>query len=109
MKSWILRIKQNHKIQKKKQEKEDILKNLYVFVDDRESILDAFKSKIFPIKNKGTGILNFDDCKLLIPKQMPQRFPIALAQVKAGNNSENVLNGIWQIVYSLYQSKKRIQ
>ena len=33
---------------------------------------------------------------------MLQRLPIALAQVKAGNNSEN-LN---EIVYSLYQSKQ---
>ena len=46
--------------------------------------------------------------KISTPKQMLQRLPIALAQVKAGNNSENLLNGIWQIVYSLYQSKKRI-
>ena len=36
---------------------------------------------------------------------MLQRLPIALSQVKAGNNSENLLNEIWQIVYSLYQSK----
>ena len=40
------------------------------------------------------------------PKQMLQRLPIALAQVKAGNNSESLLNEIRQIVYSLYQSKK---
>ena len=37
---------------------------------------------------------------------MLERLPIALAQVKAGNNSENVLNEIRQIVYSLYQSKE---
>ena len=37
---------------------------------------------------------------------MLQRFPIALAQVKAGNNSESLLNEIRQIVYSLYQSKQ---
>ena len=35
-----------------------------------------------------------------------QRLPIALAQVKAGNISENLLNGIHQIIYSLYQSKE---
>ena len=29
---------------------------------------------------------------------MLQRLPIALAQVKAGNNSESLLNEIWQIV-----------
>ena len=37
---------------------------------------------------------------------MLQRLPIALAQVKAGNNSESFLNEIRQIVYSLYQSKE---
>ena len=36
---------------------------------------------------------------------MLQKLPIALAQLKAGNNSENLLNEIRQIVYSLYQSK----
>ena len=37
---------------------------------------------------------------------MLQRLPIASAQVKAGNNSENVFNEIRKIVYSLYQSKE---
>ena len=36
---------------------------------------------------------------------MLQRLPIALAQVKAGNNSQVLLNKIRQIVYSLYKSK----
>ena len=37
---------------------------------------------------------------------MLQRLPIALAQVKADNNSESLLNEIRQIIYSLYQSKQ---
>ena len=49
---------------------------------------------------KGTGL------KILTPKQMIQRLPIALAQIKAGSDSEILLNEIRQIVYSLYQSKK---
>ena len=44
--------------------------------------------------------------KILTPKQMLQRLPIALAQVKAGNNSESLLNKIRQIVYSLYRAKQ---
>ena len=32
---------------------------------------------------------------------MLQRFLISLAQVKAGNTSENLLNEIGQIIYSL--------
>ena len=43
--------------------------------------------------------------KILTPKKMLQRLPIALAQVKAGNNSESLLNGIRQIIYSLYQKE----
>ena len=49
---------------------------------------------------KGTGL------KILTPKQMLQRLPIALAQVKTGNNLESLLNEMRQIVYSLYQSKQ---
>ena len=37
---------------------------------------------------------------------MLQRLPIDLAQVKAGNNSEKLLNKIRKIVHSLYQSKE---
>ena len=44
--------------------------------------------------------------KILTLKQMLQRFSIAFAQVKANNNSENLLNQIGQLVYSLYESKK---
>ena len=60
------------------------------------------------IKSKSSGILNADRSKLkiLTTKEMLQRLPIALAQAKAGNNSENLLNEIRQIVYSLYQSKE---
>ena len=37
---------------------------------------------------------------------MLQRFPIALAQIKEGNNTESLLNETRTIVYSLYQSKE---
>ena len=49
---------------------------------------------------KGTGL------EILTPKQTLQRLPIALAQVKDGNNSESLLNETRQVVYSLYQSKQ---
>ena len=81
---------------------------MYIFFEGREKILDAFESKIFLTKSKGASILNPDHSKLkiLTPKQMLQRLPVALAQVKAGNNSESLLNEIRQIVDSLYQSKQ---
>ena len=65
------------------------------FRDYIKMVLDSnYKSK--QDETKGTGI------KILTPKQLFQRMPIALAQVKAGNNSRNLLNEIRQIVYSLY-------
>ena len=92
----------------KVQGKKIVLKNLYKFFETREILVDGFDSKIFLIKSKGLGLLNMDRSKLkiLTPKQMLQRLPIARAQVKAGNNSESLLNQIRQIVYSLYQSKE---
>ena len=61
-------------------------------------ILEAKKKAAEEIE--GTGL------KILTWKQVFQRLPIALAQVKAGNNSESLLNEIRHIVYSLYQSKQ---
>ena len=40
---------------------------------------------------------------------MFQRLPIALALVKAGNTSENLLNEVRQIIYALYQAKEFIK
>ena len=37
---------------------------------------------------------------------MLQRLPIAIAQVKACNTSENLLNEIRQIMYFLYREKE---
>ena len=56
---------------------------------------------MFPLKStQGKAI------KILTPKQIPQRLPIAPAQVKACNTMENLLNEIRQIIYSLYWAKE---
>ena len=64
---------------------------------------DDYSSMISEAKHEATKGKRL---KILTPKQMLQRLPIALVQVKAGNNSENLVNEIRQIVYSLYQSKE---
>ena len=80
----------------KKQKKEDILKNVYNLFEGRERVLNAFDSKIFPIKTEGTGlsgkVADHSNLKILTPKKTLQRLPIAPAQVKAGNTSGNLLN-----------------
>ena len=81
-------------------------KSCTIFVKIEKS--KGFKSKIFLAKSKGSVILNtnYSKLKILMRKQMLKRLPIALVQVKAGNNSENLLNEIRKIIYSLYQSKE---
>ena len=72
-------------------------------LEGREMVFKAFESGIFQKSEesqKGEGL------KILTPNQMLKRLPIALAQVKAGNSSESLLNEIRQIVYSLYRSKE---
>ena len=43
-----------------------------------------------------------EELNILTHKQMLQRSPIALAQVKAGNNSKGMMNEIRENVYSFY-------
>ena len=100
----------NIKIGKKTPEQKEVINNLEKFYNSREEVINFFRDYIEMLSDakydakqgetKGTGL------KILTPKQMLQRLPIALAQVKAGNNSESLLNEIRQIVYSLYQSKQ---
>ena len=88
----------------------DVIKNTKSLYNSRQKVINLFndgakiRSEVI-CKSKqnettGTGL------KILTPKQMLQRLPIALAQLKAGNNSEKLLHEIRQIVHSLYQSKE---
>ena len=56
------------------------------FYHDYSLMMSKPKSKAKQNETKETRL------KILTPKQMIQRFSIALAQVKAGNNSQNLLN-----------------
>ena len=63
------------------QETKDVLENLYALFEGRERVLDAFESKIFQIKTKGSSYLDFkhSNLKILTPKQMLQVWSIAIA------------------------------
>ena len=56
--------------------------------------------EIFNRPTDGKGL------KVLTPDQMLSRLPITLAQLKARNNSEKLINEIRQVLYSLYRSKR---
>ena len=91
-KSSLSDVKKAHKNRTK--EEEDTLYNIEMFYKARNEAIkfhDDYSSTMSKTKRKaikGTGL------KILISKQMIQRLPIALAQVKAGNNSEDLLNEI---------------
>ena len=70
------------------------------FIQDYGSMILEVKRLAKEEEEKGKGL------KILTPNQMLKRLPIALAQIKAGNNSESLLNEIRQIVCSLHRSKE---
>ena len=87
--------------------KKKVTDNLNKFYSSREEVIKFFRDYI-EILSDANYYANQNETratgrKILTPKQMLQRLPIALVQVKAGNNAENLLNKIRQIVYSLYQ------
>ena len=87
-------------------EQKKVINNIKNFYNSREKFVQLFNdyaknmSKNIYKSKQGTGV------KILTPNQMLKRLPIALTQIKTGNNSEILLNEIRQIVYSLYRSKQ---
>ena len=73
--------------------KADVTDSITSLVQGREMVLKAFQSGIFQASKEsqesqeGEGVNKM--LKILTPNQMLKRLPIALAQVKAGNNSES--------------------
>ena len=61
--------------------------------------LESEKSAAERRNQQGEGV------KLRTPNQMLSRLSISLAQLEAGNNSEELKNEIRQLLYSLYHSK----
>ena len=79
------------------------VENIYTARKAAINFLGEFTSRVSEARRqakKGTGL------KILTPKQMLQRLPIAFPQRKASNSSKSLLNQTRQIVYSLHQSKK---
>ena len=70
------------------------------YARDFKDIIDLYNLKSdSDTSKKGEGL------KILNNKQMLNRLPILLAQIKAENNSIKLKNEVRQILYSLYRSK----
>ena len=90
-------------------EQRQTLSNLNMLYNARKeaiNYIEDYSSMILEAKRLAKEELKGKGLKILTPNQMLKRLPIALAQVKAGNNSESILNEIRQIFYSLYRSKE---
>ena len=99
-------IKQGNQ-EKRSERQQETMGNVENLYNARQEVIKMYNDyannmsrNIYESKQKGTGV------KILTPNQMLKRLPIALAEIKAGNNSESLLNEIRQIVYSLYRSKE---
>ena len=106
--------------------KQKFLENINKLLSQRENVLKMYNNKTIPLKDYQSQPGTSNDprytstqqdvsepeseqegegLKIMSPNQMLQRLPILLAQVKAGNNSKELLNEIRQIVYYLYRTK----
>ena len=74
--------------------------------NDSINFIKGFISMILEAKKKAAEEQDGKGLKILMPKQMLQILSIALAQVKAGNNSESLSNEIRQIFILCINQKK---
>ena len=74
--------------------------------ESQEAVIKLFNEYFSIVSEAKHKSIHEEGLKTLIPKHMLQRLPLGLAQVKAGNTSENLLNEIMQIIYYLYRAKE---
>ena len=91
------------------QESKEAKINIETFYNARKAATDFFNEYTSRASEARCQAKQNKGLKILTPKQMLQRLPIALAQISTGNNSESLLNEIRQIVYSLYPNCKLLK
>ena len=82
------------------------MQNVKKLFDLREKIIDFSRDYSFLLSEAKCKGRYGKGLKILSPKQMLRRFPIALPQVKTVNTSKNLLSEISRIIYSLYRKKE---
>ena len=78
------------------------IENITNFYKLRQEVIKFHNNYFMMLHKAEYGLKHGKCCKILTLKQSLQRLPIPLAQANAGNTSENVLNEIRRIIYSLY-------
>ena len=79
---------------KKTIRQKEVIKKFEKFYKSREEVINFFRDYIEMLSDANYHARKNEterkELKILTPKQMLQRLPIALGQLKAGNNSENL-------------------
>ena len=88
---------------KKSEEQNSAIKNIKILNRSQEKVIKLFNDYSKTVSEAKYKTKCGEGLQILTPKQRLQRFPTVLAQVKAGNTSENLVNEIHQTIYSLYQ------
>ena len=100
LKSDLGYIKQGN-LKNKSPEQTKTINNIENLYNSTEKVVQMFNDYAKNMSRNVYESRQGERLKILTPKQMLQRLPIALAQIKAGNNSESLLNEIRKIVYSI--------
>ena len=86
----------------KSKEQKRSLENIKLLYNSRQAAIELLNEYSLITSETKHKAKYGEGLKILTPKEILQRLPIALAQAKAGDTSENFLNEIRQIIYSLY-------
>ena len=90
----------------KSKDQVSVIQKVEIFFVLREKINNCFRDYSLLLSEAKYKAKYGRDLKIITPKQMLQRLPIALAQVKAGNTSKNLLNETRHFIYSLHRAKE---
>ena len=88
------------------------INNMKKLYESQEKLIKLFDECFWIVSETKYEAKCGEVLQILTPKQMIQRLPIALTQVKAGNTSGNLLYEIRHIIHSLYwatETKESIQ
>ena len=94
------------KTAKKKKKKKNAIYNIETLYKAQNIVIKIFDNFSSFASNSRYKATHGEWLKILSHKQMLQRLPISLMQVQTISTSENLLNKIRQLIYSLYQAKK---
>ena len=80
--------------------------NIETFYKARNNVIKLFDDSCTVASDSTFKATHGKGLKIVTQKQMLQRIPIALAQLKVEDTFENILNKVCQIIYLLSQAKE---